>query len=247
MRDATAIVMCGGRQSRWNGPGLKQLAPMFDRPIVWRTFDAVGKAVVACSHEQFEAIAKGYDGKTPLVHCPTTPDPWCRGMLQTRKHWSDRNVCLLGDVYFCDETLRMLSSARADGLHVIGRKSVSRYTGGTPETFALSWHAEHSDKLADACDKALEHAVHYPDGGSGYDHKGCPLATPWQPYRILADLPIDQYAFESRIWVNADNWTDDVDDHRRYLIFKRRCEQQLPLSHFTGRAMGLWPSAGGDE
>jgi hypothetical protein len=38
-----------------------------------------------------------------------------------------------------------------------------------------------------------------------------------------------------------------VDDHRRYLIFKRRCEQQLPLSHFTGRAMGLWPSAGGDE
>jgi len=247
LKDATAIVMCGGRQSRWDGPDLKQMAPMFGRPIVWRTFDAVGVAVVACSGDQFEAITKGYDGGTPLVHCATTPDPWCRGMLQTRKHWSDRNVCLLGDVYFCDETLRMLASARTDGLHVIGRKSVSRYTGGTPETFALTWHAEHGDKLAKACDMALEHAVRYPDGGSGYDAKGCPLATPWQPYRILSDLPVDQYAYESKIWINADNWTDDVDNFRRYQIFKRRLEQQRPLEHFTGKAMGLWPGAQDDD
>lgn len=244
MRDVTAIIMAGGRQSRWGGPGLKQKAEMFSRPIIWHTFDAVGVAVVACSADQFDEIRRGYDGKTPLVHCPTTADPWCRGLLQTRKHWSEKNVCLLGDVFFTDETLRMLASARDDGLHVIGRRSVSRYTGGTPETFALTWHAEHSDALAQACDLSLEHAARYPAermARPDYDHKGCPLATPWQPYRILADLPIDLYAFEDKIWINADNWTDDVDDYARYLRYRRRCELQLPLSYYTGKSMGLWP------
>lgn len=244
MRDVTAIIMAGGRQRRWGGPGLKQKAEMFGRPIIWHTFDAVGVAVVACSEDQFDELRRGYDGKTPLVHCPTTADPWCRGLLQTRKHWGAKNVCLLGDVYFTDETLRMLAAAREDGLHVIGRRSVSRYTGGTPETFALTWHAEHSDALAKACELSLEHESRYATNrmvAPGYDHRGCPLATPWQPYRILADLPIEEYAFESKIWVNADNWTDDVDDYSRYLRYKRRCELQLPLAFYTGKSMGLWP------
>jgi len=246
MRNTTAIVMCGGKQHRWGGPGLKQMAPMFDRPIVWRTLDSVGTAIIACSKDQWDVITRGYDGATPLIHCETTPDSWCRGMLQTRKHWAAKNVALLGDVWFSDETLAACASAMHDGLHVIGRKSISRYTGGTPETFALTWHAEHDNAVAGSCEDALEHEARYPTSlqpHPGYDHKGCPLATPWQPYRLLAGLTIDEYAYEGKIWIESDNWTDDVDDHAHYLRYKRRLEQQLPLSYFTGKSMGLWPGA----
>lgn len=225
--ETTTFVMCGGSQKRWNGPGYKHMTEIHGRPILWRTFDQVnGLVVVVASPGQFDAMVSGYDGPASFTLCDSSvTNWWAEGFLATRKMWTDRNVCLLGDVYFTHDGFR---ACQAGGLHVIGRAGPSPYTGAQwGETFALCWDAEHADAVIAAHEQAIKHAKGYPSG-VGRDPLGCPLGTPWQSYRSLAGIPMEEHRAEGEIWVEINDWTDDVDDVRRAKMMQRRLESLNP-------------------
>lgn len=217
------FIMCGGRQSRWNGPGLKQMAPIFGEPIVHRTMRQLGDvdAAIVATPEQRAVIDPG--GRYGFVDSSST-ELWCDGFLSTVDSWEPLNTALLGDVFFTDDA--MTAVKRQDGLRVIGRAGQSPYTGGPPEIFAMTWGAESADAIVAACKKAVDHARTFADGAE-YDDMGCPLASLWQPYRLLANLPIDKPKFDSEIFLEQNDWTDDVDSYDHYRKLRRRLEAQF--------------------
>jgi len=133
----------------------------------------------------------------------------------TRDLWSDadRTVLLLGDVYFTDEAMARIAAGSPSAYRVFGRYRASKVTG-TPygEIFAASWgparHAQMDVHLAEV-ERLRAAGV-------------CTRPPGWVLLRLWQGTPVRKHIVRPPIWVEIDDWTDDLDtpaDYNRHPAF----------------------------
>ena len=221
MSKPTVLIFCSGTAVRWDDDTThKQLALVEDVPLLHRTIAQLKKrgirpVIVATDPATFTLPDTDY------FH-PSASRYWVETVLSTRNLWKGQMVALLGDVFFSEGAMN--DCIAADGLHFFGRIQPSYVTGGCAEVFAMSWGDEDHGALTDALAASLKHAV---DKGGDRDQNGSPVGSPWQPYRLLSGLAIDDHAVDSKgIWINRNDFTDDFDTQAHYKFWCERYAQR---------------------
>ena len=229
-RKKRVFIMAGGEGKRWKktgGEGIKQMAPVDGEPVIHRTFRQV---------EGYEVFLVASPWQRDII-CPpkgigfidsSETGWWCHGFQGTAEFWGKRNICLLGDVFFSDRAMQRLLDA--ENLHVLGRREGSPITGGPGETFALTFKKSDAPRLIEASNLAMRHADGYPVEKMprpGYDALGCPLATPWQLYRILIGVQPEMHVTDTDIWLEHSDFTDDFDTYNEWVKWTARYARRM--------------------
>lgn len=147
-------------------------------------------------------------------HVPA-PDDGGGEYSSTRPFWSEhgRTILLLGDVYFTDEAIRAIAAGSPTAYRVFGRYRASKVTG-TPygEIFAASW----GPARLEAMDVHLAEVERLRRAGESRRPPG------WLLLRLWQGTPVQRHVVKPPIWVEIDDWTDDLDtpaDYDRHPAF----------------------------
>lgn len=128
-------------------------------------------------------------------------------LLSTQKLWGERNIFLLGDVFYTEKAMHKIVQCE-NPIAVFGRKMPSQFTKGCwPEIFALSFNSDgRSELLVNA---------EYVRQKSGPEQE----LKLWQLYRELAGFPLfptEAYRFERELFQSINDFTDDFDVPKEY-------------------------------
>lgn len=133
----------------------------------------------------------------------------------TRHLWSEtgRTVLLLGDVYFTDEAMVTIAAGSPTAYRVFGRHRASKVTG-TPygEIFAASWGPTRHEQMD----------AHLVKVAQLRESRECTRPPGWVLLRLWQGTPVRQHVVRRPIWVEIDDWTDDLDtpaDYHRHPAF----------------------------
>ena len=133
----------------------------------------------------------------------------------TRHLWSDtdRTLLLLGDVYFTDAAMATVAAGSLSAYRVFGRYRASKVTG-TPygEIFAASWGPARTAQM----DAHLAEVRRLRESGE------CLRPPGWVLLRLWQGTPVRRHLVTRPIWVEIDDWTDDLDtpaDYHRHPAF----------------------------
>lgn len=208
------IIACAGEGSRWNNHlGVpKHLAHTADGEILLGRTIAQARRLTGDIH-----VATLDDPRFSLpldVEQHILP-PFHNEYLHTRHLWSEdeRTVLLLGDVYFTDEAIATIAAGSGSAYRVFGRYRGSKVTG-TPygEIFAASWSPARHQQL----DEHLAEVERLRAAGE------CTRPPGWVLLRLWQGTPVGRHVVKPPIWVEIDDWTDDLDtpaDYDRHPAF----------------------------
>lgn len=208
------IIACAGEGRRWaEHLGVpKHLAPMAD-----------GEVLLHRTVEQALSLTSDVHVITPddsRYEFPETVQrhalpPFHNEYLHTRHLWSqtERTVLMLGDVYFTDRAISAIAAGSVTAYRVFGRYRASKLTG-TPygEIFAASWGPDRIPQM----DAHLAAVERMRESGE------CTRPPGWVLLRLWQGTPVRQHVVRPPIWVEIDDWTDDLDtpaDYDRHPAF----------------------------
>ena len=208
------IIACAGEGKRWNNhlDVPKHLAPAAD-----------GEVLLLRTIEQARRMSDDIHVITPDDDRYDLPDdvkhhllpPFHNEYLHTRHLWSDedRTVLMLGDVYFTDRAIDTIAAGSPSAYRVFGRYRASKVTG-TPygEIFAASWGPARNAQL----DELLAKVEQLRASGE------CTRPPGWVLLRLCQGTPVRQHVVRPPIWVEINDWTDDLDsplDYDRHPAF----------------------------
>lgn len=211
------IITAAGGQSKWNNHlGVpSHFAPLRahkNEPLIHRTV----RQALALSGDVHMTAPPGDDRyRLPgvVTHERAAAD-FENEYLACRDLWSEsgRTVMLLGDVYFTDRALRIISRTPASprSYRVYGRFRRSTITG-TPygEIFAASWWPNCHRML----DRHLERIVRTFHSGESNRRDG------WTLLRSIQGTPLNKHQVMQPWFVEINDWTDDIDfpaDYERH-------------------------------
>jgi hypothetical protein len=235
MSSPSVFILASGPARRANGEH-KQLWTVDGEPVIlrtvrhfaeklgWRTILVTPhEAIVQCmvdnlKQETKQSVFSVVDVGSPCLMTVT--------VQMTQQQWTGQNLFLLGDVYFTDRGFRAIEEALESSLETLfyGRREPSLITGGPGEVFGWQFPSTRSQEMLRACDaarKQWEHALRAP-----YDGVGTPMGTPWQIYRYLNDVPLDQHQCPGN-WVEINDFTDDFDSKERYDAWHRAWKRRF--------------------
>jgi hypothetical protein len=256
MKKKHIIITAAGGNERWiksGGKGLKQMVMIDGEPLIHRTLRQVAdhKVFLVTQADKADVLLSGAPYQ-PEVIDPADAKWWCSSFLASARRWGRHNVCLLADVWFSDWAMERL--LEADGLHLLGRREPSPITFGNGETFAWTWHKRDNPRLVNACRKAIQHAEDYPKERMvrpGFDAHDCPLATPWQPYRILVGEDPEKHCTDQKIWLEHSDFTDDFDAMESYTTWNERYAKRIicqkPLERIGDGKLSNWVMGAKDD
>lgn len=237
MPSRQVFVLASGSGVRWGEgqPKFKQLleCPIEKRPIICRTVERLAKsfpvAVVTPHAEIVEALIrlpKWVKEEKLTVMDVGSPALMTDTLLLTVKDWKDRNLVVLGDVWFSERAFRAMETAmEADRLVFWGRRERSFLTNNTGETFSFQWCAEHKERMVEAIGVARKQ---WEDAGfGGYDEIGTPFGATWQLYRHLHGIPLTTHSTEAGGWEDINDFTDDFDRPNQYEFWLGRFNRRL--------------------
>ena len=213
------IIACAGEAKRW-GEYLgvpKHLAATADGEILLERTISQALALSSDVHVQTPDDDRYADHIDPrAVRHVREPDASGGGEYSaTRELWSadTRTVLLLGDVYFTDAAIATVGAGSPTAYRVFGRYRASKQTG-TPygEIFAASWGVERLPQM----DIHLAEVERLRAAGVSNRPPG------WLLLRLWQGTPVGKHVVKRPIWVEVDDWTDDLDvpaDYDRHPAF----------------------------
>lgn len=91
------FILCAGKQTRWTGSEPKQLLSVNGEPIIERTLRLAEDAFIVSHRKEFKRFGN--------VIRPSFKRSTCETLLSCSKHFTERNIILLGDVYYTEESI----------------------------------------------------------------------------------------------------------------------------------------------
>lgn len=203
------IVLADGKQERWPaGAPPKELLLVDREPILLRTIRLFEQAL--------QTFVYVYTRKPAVIEAVSRfrcfdygeADTQLEAMARARPLWRDRQICLLGDVYYSEAAVEAIAACRRP-VAFYGRRLQSELTGKPwGELVAMAWNREHDEDML----------------SSLHNWKDRPLL--WSPYRDFAGLWLpegENYLFHTpECLVEIDDWTDDFDSPEEYQVWLER-------------------------
>jgi hypothetical protein len=198
---AALFMLCAGSGERWNEHlGVpKQLIHFGGEPLIERTARQV---------EALEPLATircvVRDRRISLRRHQTVLLPPNRSLaetiLATAPYWTDRNVLLLGDVFFSNRALSLILNSRRE-LSFFGRPWPSAYVkAGHGEMFGATFSRNGAALMMTLATAAMNAVV----------QQGIP-GNLWNVYQLAAGLPFGSSRRIRRLLVAIDDYTNDLD------------------------------------
>lgn len=99
------FILCAGKQTRWTGYAPKQFISVNGESLIERTLRLTGGTIV--SHRtEFNCLGK--------VINPSSRRSACATLRSCSKYFEDRNIILLGDVYYTEDSIELIKSYNGD-------------------------------------------------------------------------------------------------------------------------------------
>ena len=214
------IILANGDQSRFpEGSRAKQLLTVDGDPVIVRA--------VLEFHRRLAVRVKVVTGNAAIVselqgRLGWLGDIWeqidlgpTSNQLATlalaHRHWGERTICLLGDVYYSDAAVEIISGCQKP-VAFYGRRQPSEITGKPwGELVAMAWERAQDEQM-------LHSLLHWTSR---------PLL--WSPYRDFAGIASvgDEYELDGiPCFTEINDWTEDFDfpaDHEEFM--RRRAEK----------------------
>lgn len=151
-----AIIPCAGDSARWNRYlGLeKELIPVGPNgeTLLGRTVRLLRQNGV---HDIYVMTHKREIREAPLdvtTIAPASSDYLTSTILSSKMEWTDRNIILLGDVYFSDYAIRTVVSDEAPikFFGIVETSAPVMHLGSRPEIFAFAFNKTEAEPVAEA-------------------------------------------------------------------------------------------------
>ena len=134
----TTLILAAGAALRWHKPYPKQLVPVsYKDPVssTVMTVPLIGRVVMQAVNAGLEPIIVthrheilGLSRTLPCrAHIPSARGYITETLLSTRSLWTERNIILLGDVYYSDNVFQ----------HIVGSVDPLQFYGRDFEIYAL--------------------------------------------------------------------------------------------------------------
>jgi hypothetical protein len=201
------FIPCAGDESRWNEYlGVpKQLVDIDGEPLLHRT--------VRCLKDRGlnDILIIGNNPKFAVDGVQTYSPHAYRWIVETIKSteslWKQKNIILLGDVWFSPESFDNIISTNAP-IVVFGRKCDSKLTGCRwGEIFALVFR----DTEAPRVSRVLDIAIAYAEQGNSSSWQG----LLWSFYYIYLNIymgdPLTSNVIDDSLFYELDDFTEDFD------------------------------------
>jgi hypothetical protein len=236
------FIFASGLAKRWArvGPGkgketdiVKQLLPADGEPVLVRTVRQLKARGLGCTivtpHQAIKQAMMAEFTDDVIDHFIDFLDAGSPPLLvdtiaATTRFWAERNIGLMGDVWFSDRAMDIITTP--GGFHFYGRIGFSHITKGQAELFAWSWDSTCFASVTQALRASQEQsAALQPDevDGAGWNHGGL-----WQLYRGCAGLPLVGHARDdSGLWVEISDFTDDFDTPEQYRTWQRQYARRI--------------------
>ncbi len=223
------ILLASGEQTRWDGVGPKQLAPVDGEPVLLRTLRQIKQYVatqpilVSQSDELADAVA----GRAKVLVLPRGQRRWtAETALHSHSAWGDPTWILLADVYWTDRAIErmmavpvpnwpqyFISTGYQTSEKVLGlwrrRRELARRVGDKPwdEILGLRFRGQNYELMADCFQRAVVDAER---GGRG---------KLWESYRSLCGFPLRRHRLEERHRMDVVDGSMDFDTVDEYVEF----------------------------
>jgi hypothetical protein len=155
------LILASGHAVRWEKSHLKQLAPVYGKPIIEHILDRAPAATVVTRHYRLM--------KYPHI-IPSQRNFVLETLLSTHSVWAERTIVLLGDTIYSQQDMKKVMDFKGD-FAVFGSKS-------QVEIFALSFTRKMHAELIKHLVIALHDAY---TGGRG---------KLWEMYHSYAGMPL---------------------------------------------------------
>lgn len=193
----TTVILAAGTASRWNGPVVKHMVPVYDgEPLLKRTLR------LCREHGRMPLIVD--NGASSSPHVPGGPTT-CASLLNTAPYWTGTRVyVLLADVLYSHWAWSQLFQPR-DDIWFLGTPSEIHALGFSQPQFAV-------------VEAALRAVIAFADR-----RKTPHLARLWGLYRQLTRTPIDRHAETGRYFITAPPHCEsmDFDHYEDWLVWQR--------------------------
>lgn len=230
---SSVFILCAGDGARWNDHlGIpKQLITFGNERLIDRT------ARLVSSHGNSDLCCVTQDSRisiTPYKSLFVSPtESVTETILKTSTQWSDRNIFLLGDVFYSEHALALILQCKRS-LAFFGRPWPSAFVNcGHGEMFGLSFTAGAAEVVQDLLASALSRRAETE-------------ARLWSLYQLAGGLPLRSSQYLPELLVPIDDYTNDIDtpvDYRRrgrlYERISSRGEQAMALRL---RTMAILPA-----
>ena len=207
MIDAKFIIGCAGRSERWgNHAGVpKHLVKIDGVPLLHRTVDLLRN--LGANDISILAFDARYRIEGTRFITPTETAFKNTALGHSAEYWSSTkdSVVLLGDVYFSQQAMRLITSHQGEHIHWFGRKGAGKTGKGWGELFAIS--------IPQHCHQEMRNA--FSAVSLAFEEKKIKRATGWECYRFLHKLPLTKNVF-STDFTDIDDETEDFDFPSEY-------------------------------
>lgn len=212
------LILCAGTSSRWNNymnvP--KQLIKIDNETLLDRMIRLLHKNNI--TDINIVSNVKSHKTNNCGFFRPPKSGWILETFLSTQKIWTDRNIILLGDVYYSSCALKTVVKYEGD-IAAFGRSGSSKFTEFIrPEIFAISFNQKIASTVILNAKNALNDAI---KGGEG---------KLWQFYRSIAGFSLDEHQIETKFFHVIDDLTNDFDLPEDYNSFIRVKKQVSKIS-----------------
>lgn len=212
----SVFIMCAGDGARWNDYlGVpKQLLTVCSETLVDRMARQVQEHMPARMYLVSRASRLIPSGRCESIVLDTTTS-LVESIAQTSPHWSDRNIFLLGDVFFTDRAMTRLAVCDKD-VAFFGRPWPSVVAKcGHGELFGMTFSAGARGKIEGLLGQATAAVTNGLKGNM------------WNLYQLAAGALFGTSPYAKHILVLLDDLTNDIDTCSDYLargsLFQMRC------------------------
>jgi hypothetical protein len=229
----TVFILCAGNGDRWNDylriP--KQKILFGGEALIERT------ARLVTEQEQRRVYFVARDSRILLPQYDTVFVPRTKSLaetiLATYRFWDNRNVFLLGDVFYAERAISLILGCQR-GLAFFGRPWPSAYVKcGHGEMFGLTFSTGNAGSMCSLLERGLS------------SMRTGAQANLWNLYQLAAGLPLGSSRYHPQLLVPIDDCTNDIDTpidyQRRRWLYEKVSSEGERGAFLTLRSLTLLP------
>lgn len=208
--NVNCFILAAGKGERWkNHTGKpKQLLEFGNESLLERTARILNQFQI--NNIYIVSNNNNFRLDSALLFPPSSYCSICDTILSTKTLWSQKNLILLGDVFYSEKCLNEIIKCNSD-LKFFGRPWPSRFTLCTHgELFGFAFKRKVATKIID---KLKIISKRYRNHNRG---------NLWNLYQLVAEIPYDSKAIDKSLLTVINDFTDDFDTPRDYERSKKR-------------------------
>jgi len=222
----SAFILCAGSGERWNNYlGMpKQHIKFANETLLERTV-----RLLINTKKDIGIYIVTNDKRLEQLGCnvivPVSFDLTIHSFLGTQPYWSENNIVLLGDVFYSNRSIAILTR-QIQEIHFFGKVGRSKFGKKSHgEIYAFVFDRGNQNVIA----KGVENILAYTNKGG--------IGNLWDLYHHLAQLPYNSGRVERNIFQLLNDYTDDFDTPEDYNLTKGY--YQIIAGPFTIKKLAL--------